>query len=151
AALGDAALVISTLAHTLGLRESGQQPLHEALRLHLHAQELLLILDNFEQVAAAAPRVVALLSGCPRVTVLVTSRASLRVRGEQVFELQPLELPSATQPAQTDTLNQYPAVNLFVQRARAVVPGFTLDAANAPAVAALCRRMDGLPLAIELA
>lgn len=151
ASLSDAALVVSTLAHTLGLRESSQQPLHEALRLHLCAQELLLILDNFEQVAPAAPQLVALLSACPRVTALVTSRASLRVRGEQVFELQPLELPGGAQQAEADTMSHYPAVNLFVQRARAVVPGFRLDATNAPAVAALCRHVDGLPLAIELA
>ncbi len=151
AALDDPSIVVPTIARKLGLRESSRQSLLDTLRLHLCAKDLLLVLDNFEQVAPAAPRVAELLSACPSIIALVTSRAVLRVRGEQVLELELLELPETVSHADVEAIGRCAAVGLFVQRVRAVVPGFTLDATSAPSVAALCLRLDGLPLAIELA
>ena len=108
----------------------------------------LLVLDSFEHVAAAATAVAALLAGCPRLTVLATSRSPLRLRGEHLWPLTPLSTPDSDDPA---ALAGNTAVELLVERTAAVRPGFTLTADNAAAVAALCRRLDGLPLALELA
>ena len=110
-----------------------------------------MVLDNFEQVLSAAPQVTQLLAACPQVKALVTSRAVLHVQGEHELVVPPLALPDLACLPAVDDLGQYAAVALFVQRARAVKPTFALTPDNAPAVAALCRRLDGLPLAIELA
>jgi predicted ATPase len=119
---------------------------------YLHDKQLLLVLDNFEQVVGVAGEVVALVARCPRLTVLVTSRAPLHVRGEQEYPVAPLATPPATQDGNgVAAVAGYAAVELFVQRAQAVQPGFALTEANAAAVAEICRRLDGLPLAIELA
>jgi len=143
--------VAPVIAGALGLREEGGRSVGESLRAHLRARHMLLVLDNFEHVATAAVLVVDLLTACPRLTVLVTSRAPLHVRGEQTFAVSPLALPDATHPPPADALTQYSAIELFLQRARAHAPDFELTVANAPAVAAICRHLDGLPLAIELA
>ncbi|HET8629301.1 MAG TPA: tetratricopeptide repeat protein [Thermomicrobiales bacterium] len=147
----DAALVVPTVAAALGLQEVAAQPTLMALRHYLAAKQALLVLDNFEQVLAAGVQVADLLAGCPDLKVLVTSRAPLRVRWEYEFPVPPLALPppgAAPDPAE---LARFPAVALFVERARALRPEFALTPADAPVVAAICARLDGLPLAIELA
>jgi len=149
APLGDAALVIPTIARTVGLREVSGRPAHARVLAHLREKHVLLLLDNFEHVAAAAPLLADLLATCPELKVLVTSRAVVRVRGERVTSVPPLTLPDPTLPLAA--LARVPAVMLFAQRAQAVSPDFRLTAANVAAVAAICRRLDGLPLAIELA
>ena len=117
----------------------------------LRDKQLLLVLDNFEQVVAAAPLVAELLAACPRLKCLVTSRVVLRLSGEHEFPVPPLDLPDPSTCLPSTTLSQYAAVELFIQRALAVKPDFRVDNANAPAVAEICVRLDGLPLAIELA
>jgi predicted ATPase len=112
---------------------------------------MLVLLDNFEHLLPAVPLVVGLVSTCPELTVLATSRAPLRLTGEHQFPLHPLPLPEEASPASAGVLVQSPAVELFCQRARAVAPTFELTAANAVTVTEICRRLDGLPLAIELA
>ena len=150
-AVRDPALVLPALAQALSLRETGGQPLPETLAAALADRHLLLVLDNFEQVLAAAPQVTQLLAACPQVQALVTSRAVLHVRGEHELSVPPLALPDLACLPAVEDLGQYAAVALFTQRARAVKPTFALTSDNAPAVAALCRQLDGLPLAIELA
>lgn len=155
ASLTDAALVPSTIATQLGVAEAGGQPLVEHLLAYLADKHVLLVLDNFEHVAAAASVVSACLQAAPQVRVLVTSRAKLRLSGEHEFPVSPLLLPapvsgSAPLPPLAE-LGAYPAIALFIARARAVRPDFCLTAANAAAVVAICVRLDGLPLAIELA
>jgi predicted ATPase/DNA-binding XRE family transcriptional regulator len=147
----DPDLVLPTIALTLGLREVGSQPLAGILAAHLREKRLLLVLDNFEQVVTAAREVAALLAACPHVKALVTSRATLRVRGEHELDVPPLALPDPACTPQLKDLGQYAAVALFVQRARAHTPTFELTATNAAVVTAICRQLDGLPLAIELA
>ena len=149
--LRDPALMLPTVARALGLREVAGQPVEERLRTALRGGERLLLLDNFEQVVAAGPALVALLGACPGVTALVTSRAALRVRGEREFAVAPLALPAPEEGADPAAVARAPAVALFVQRAQAVRPDFALDNGNVADVAALCRRLDGLPLALELA
>ncbi len=149
AALRDHTLALPTLAHALGLREAAGQPVEERLRADLRDKDLLLLLDNMEQVAGAGPALAALLGACPGVVALVTSRAPLRVRGEHTFPVPPLALPE--QGAGPETARRAAAVALFVQRAQAVRPDFALTLANVAAVAAICARLDGLPLALELA
>jgi predicted ATPase/DNA-binding SARP family transcriptional activator len=144
-------LVASAIARTLGVRETGGQSLLESLKTSLQVRQLLLVLDNFEQVLSAAPLVLELLTAAPRLKVLVTSRAALHVRGEQEFPVPPLSVPGPTQQLPAEVLSGYAAVKLFIQRAASVRPEFTLTEEEAPAVAAICRRLDGLPLAIELA
>jgi predicted ATPase/DNA-binding XRE family transcriptional regulator len=151
AALRDPALVIETIAQALGLPDSGDQPVRRRLLAHLHARYFLLVLDNFEQLLAAAPDVADLIAHCPTLTILVTSRAALRVSAEQEWPVPPLGLPQPAPVGDLSALTQSPAIVLFIQRARAVDPAFRLDETNAAAVAALCARLDGLPLAIELA
>jgi predicted ATPase/DNA-binding SARP family transcriptional activator len=157
APVSDPQLVLPTLAQTLGVKEAGGQPLDERLREELHARRLLVVLDNFEHLLAAAPAVTGLLAACPNLSVLATSRAALQVSGEQIYEVQPLAVPDldalddAALEACEDGLLANHAVTLFVARARAVRPGFALTAANAAAVATVCARLDGLPLALELA
>jgi predicted ATPase len=155
ASVHDPGLVLSTLAQELGIREYGGQPLWDVVRAQLQQQQLLLVLDNFEHVLAAAPLVAGLVAACPLVKALVTSRSLLHVRGEHQFELPPLEVPAPgldlTRATAVADLRRYPAIELFAQRARAIQPTFDLTPANAGVVAAVCRRLDGLPLALELA
>ena len=151
AAVEDPLLVPSAIAQALAVRTTGDGPVLEAVKQHLADKRLLLVLDNFEQVLAAAPRVIELLSGCQLVTVLVTSRASLRVAGEREFPVPPLDCPAPAEEASPQTIAASEAVALFAERAAAILPGFTVDEQNAATVAELCRRLDGLPLAIELA
>jgi predicted ATPase/class 3 adenylate cyclase len=150
ASIEDAALVPSTIAHTLGLAEE-TRPIMETLTEHLRDKEMLLILDNFEQITEAAPAVSDLLHAAPRLKCLVTTRAVLHVTGEQEYPVPPLQLPDVEHLPPLDVLTQYEAVSLFIQRAKGVHPGFAVTDENAPAVAEICTRLDGLPLAIELA
>ncbi|HEU5370179.1 MAG TPA: adenylate/guanylate cyclase domain-containing protein, partial [Ktedonobacterales bacterium] len=145
--------VLPTIAQTLSIGEYSDQPLFSLLQGVLKDKHLLLLLDNFEQVAAAAVVVADLLTACPSLKVLVTSRVALHVRAEQEFAVPPLALPRLTSKQQPDSaaLSQYEAVALFIARALAVKPEFEVTNTNAPAVAEICTRLDGLPLAIELA
>lgn len=144
--------VLPAIARTLGIRESSYRPILEDLKDGLRDREMLLLLDNFEQVTAAAPRVVELLAGCPKIKILVTSREALRVRGERIFPVSPLNLPAAgRKQLSSEELIQFEAIRLFVERAQAVKPSFVLTEENATDVVEICRRLDGLPLAIELA
>ena len=151
APLTDPGLVVPTVALALGLRETGGHPLRQLLQAHLRHRRVLLVLDNLEHLPAAAPQAADLIATAPELRVIVTSRAPLRVRGEREYPVRPLELPALTKVPTVDELAGNPAVVLFVERARAVVPSFALTRTNAAAVAAICRRLDGLPLAIELA
>ena len=144
--------VLAAIAQTVGLRLTSDQPLLDALKGHLRARRMLLLLDNFEQVTAAAPLVGDLLQECPQLKVLVTSREVLHMRGEQAFPVPPLALPTPElRQRSTEQLYRSEAVQLFVERAQAVKPDFRLTDDNALAVAEICVRLDGLPLAIELA
>ena len=146
----DPTLVASTIAGTLGVKQTGGQALVESLLVYVARKQLLLVLDNLEQVTAAAPLVDDLLRGAPGLTVLATSRAVLGVYGEHDFPVPPLALPDSSNVPPGE-LQQYAAVRLFVERAQAARPDFALTPTNAGAVADICRRLDGLPLAIELA
>lgn len=147
----DPDLLAPAILDALGLPEAPGRPPAERLLDHLRERETLLVLDNFEQLLPAAPQVAELLRAAPRVRALVTSRAPLRVSGEQELGVAPLPVPDAQGVEDLSTLSQYDSVALFIQRARAVAPDFEVDAANAPAIAEICARLDGLPLAIELA
>jgi len=151
APVSDPAHVVSAIAHTLGVHTYPGQLPQETLLAAVRDQELLLVVDNFEHVLAAAPTVGRLLAAAPRIKVIVTSRVALRITGEHVYPVTPLALPDRRQPPSVATLGGIPSVALFVQRACAVVPDFVLTDDNTAAVAELCRRVDGLPLAIELA
>jgi predicted ATPase/DNA-binding XRE family transcriptional regulator len=151
APLRDPAVVPSALAGALGIREVTGQALPETLQQHLRDRQIVVLMDNFEHLLEAAPLVSDLLAACPGLTVLTTSRAPLRLTGEHQFPVPPLSLPDAEFLMPGETPAQSPAVELFRQRARAVAPDFELTAANAAPVARICRRLDGLPLAIELA
>jgi predicted ATPase/class 3 adenylate cyclase len=151
AAVRDPALVASGIARTLGIQEQAGQVLLDSLRESLQDTQMLLVLDNFEQVVAAAPLVAELLAACPRLKCLVTSRVVLRLSGEHECPVPPLELPDPRHLPPVEALSQYAAVALFIQRALAAKPDFRVDNANAPAVAEICVRLDGLPLALELA
>jgi predicted ATPase/DNA-binding CsgD family transcriptional regulator len=150
AAVRDAAFVLPGMLRALGLREEVDQPPLERLVALLASRRTLLVLDNVEQVVDAAPSVTALLAACPELKALVTSRVVLRVHGEQEYPVPPLDLPGDEQPAAEAALRTA-SVALFVQRAALSRPDFVLTDDIAPAVAAICRRLDGLPLAIELA
>src|SRR3989440_3463840 len=151
APISDSTFVVPAIAQTLGLKETGGQPLHDLLQASLQDRQLLLLLDNFEQVLGAAEHLADLLAACPRLKVLVTSRFVLHVRGEQEFAVPPLAVPSPTHVPDLVALSQYEAVALFISRAQAVKPDFQVTHANALAVAEICAHLDGLPLAIELA
>ena len=145
-------LVASTVARTLGAAESGDRSLVSILGEHLNARgPTLLLMDNFEQVSGAAAIVRELLDASPGLTVLVTSRQALRIYGEQELPVSPLPLPEPGVAPSPAALIECASIALFVQRAAAVRPDFTLTARNAQAVVDVCRRLDGLPLAIELA
>lgn len=156
AALNDPELVLPALAEALGLREPGALPTLTLLASALHERRMLLVLDNFEQVIAAAPDLAALLEACPGVKLLVTSREVLHLRAEQQFVALPLALPALPQrtPLQqidSAALEENPAMQLFLQRAQAVQPNFHLTPDNAATIAEICHRLEGIPLAIELA
>jgi predicted ATPase/serine/threonine protein kinase len=151
AATIDPALVASTIAQTLGIREAGATPLMDRLKDHLRDKHLLLAIDNFEQIVAAAPLLAEFLNASTHLKILITSRAALHITGEQEFAVPALSLPSSGQLHPVEALAQYAAVELFVERASAVKPAFRLTSENAPAVVEICARLDGLPLAIELA
>ena len=147
----DSALVPSVVAQALGVPEVAGRPLLEAVKTHLHDKELLLVLDNFEQVAEAGPVIEKLLTGAPKLKVLVTSRVVLSLRGEQEYLVPPLQPADPERLPDLPTLRQIEAVLLFTQRALAANPRFRVTEQNAPAVAEITSRLDGLPLAIELA
>src|SRR5215203_2947225 len=149
--LTDAALVLPTIASTLGVREQMGYRLVETLINVLASKHLLLLLDNCEQVLDAAPEIAELLVASPDLSIIATSREPLRMRGERVVPVLPLPVPAADGPLVVEELACVPSVALFVERATASYPAFALTADTASAVAAICRRLDGLPLAIELA
>jgi predicted ATPase/DNA-binding SARP family transcriptional activator len=169
ATVRDSALVPAAIALALGVRESAGQPLLETLKLALRERQLLLLLDNFEQVTDAAPLLAELLAAAPRLQLLVTSRALLRISAEHVIAVPPLALPPPTKDEGRRTkdervsfvvrpssvpieeMAQYGAIALFLARVQANTPSFALTQANAHDIAAICARLDGLPLAIELA
>jgi len=151
APIRDAGLVAPTIAQAIGLRDEDKHAAIERLKGRLRDKHTLLVLDNVEQVALAAPMLADLLAACPRLSLLVTSRATLRIRGEHEYPVAPLAFPDLERLPPPDDVAWYPAVILFNQRARAVKPDWRLTAANAAAVVEICRRLDGLPLAIELA
>jgi predicted ATPase len=152
ATVSDPESVFATIARTIGLRESSDHPLIEVLQEQLHDQKMMLILDNFEQVTTAAPKVAELIRNCPQLKVVVTSREALQVRGEQVVPIPPMGLPQANfKHLPVDQLMHSEAIQLFIERAREVKPDFKLTDENASTVVEICSRLDGLPLAIELA
>ena len=151
AAISDPDFVLPAIAQALALRETAARSVSEELQRAIGEQSLLLLLDNFEQVLAAAPRLSDLLAVCPNLQLLVTSRAPLRLQGEREFTISPLPLPDLQHLPTSDDLAQNAACTLFVQRAQAIKPDFHLNEANARTIAEICIRLDGLPLAIELA
>ncbi len=151
AAVRDPDRIPSSIAQALGLPELGDRPVSEQLAAVLREKELLLVLDNFEQVVEAAPAVGELLGTCPGLKALVTSRAVLRVDGEHDYPVPALALPDPDTALSIAELAGNDAIALFVARAQAAKPGFALTDTNKRAVVELCARLDGLPLAIELA
>jgi predicted ATPase/class 3 adenylate cyclase len=151
AAITDPTLVAPTIARALGLSEGGARPAEELLEGYLRDRRTLLLLDNLEQVLEAAPIVDRLLSTAAGLKILATSRTPLGLYGEYEFPIPPLSLPDPESLPPLENLTEYEAVRLFVERARAVRPDFSLAEDNAPAVVEICERLDGLPLAIELA
>ena len=155
APIRDSALVAATIGQALSVPMDGGRPPLDILKSYLRDREMLLVLDNLEQVLDAAPQFVELLDAASRLTLLVTSRVALRLSDEREYAVPPLGLPDRAQTLDgadaVSALGQYEAIRLFVERAQAVRSDFTLTSANAAGVAELCRRLDGLPLAIELA
>ncbi len=150
-AINDPILVVPAIAKELGIREVGESSLYEQVKVALRNRHLLLFLDNFEQVLEASSQVSELLAECPHLKILVTSRARLHVQGEYEFFVPPLALPDLALPAEVDILTQSAAVTLFIQRAQTARPDFRINTANVRTIAEICVRLDGLPLAIELA
>jgi predicted ATPase/class 3 adenylate cyclase len=151
APITDPELVPSTIAHSLGVQVSGKEAPLDRVREHVRNKRMLLVMDNFEQILPAVTDVSALLGSSPELRVLASSRAPLRISGEQEYPVPPLELPDPERLPALEVLAQSDAVRLFVERATAVKPDFRVTAENAAAVAEICNRLDGLPLAIELA
>ncbi|MDQ3871124.1 MAG: AAA family ATPase, partial [Chloroflexota bacterium] len=147
----DQAAVTAGIAAALGVRETPLRDLDSGVRDFLREREVLLVLDNFEQAISAAPFVAELLSLAPRLRVIVTSRTLLHLTGEQAYVVPPLRLPDPRELPPLAALSQYEAVSLFIERATAVKPDFAITMENGAAVAEICSRLDGLPLAIELA
>ena len=150
APIRESTLVASAIAQTLGVGDAGDQPLHETLLLYVQPRQLMLVLDNFEQVVAASPLVAELLSRSPGLKILVTSREPLHLSWEHEWPVPPLGLP-ASSAADQASIAQSAAVTLFIERARSVKPDFMLTPDNAGLVKDICIRLEGLPLAIELA
>lgn len=144
-------LLLSTIAYTLGIRDNGEAALEQRISHALADRKVLVVLDNFEQIVEAAPVLVRLYTVAPSATFLVTSRIVLRIRGEHVYEVPTLSIPAADAPASIERATRSAACALFVDRAQAVKPGFDITADNAGDLAAICRQLEGLPLAIELA
>lgn len=151
APLGNAALVMPTALRALGLRSAAGVRLLEVLCQYLGGRKSLLVLDNFEHVVEAAPEVIYLLRSCPDLSVLVSSRTPLRVKGEHEYPISPLAMSDPDRMPEAEEVARTPAARLFVARAGEASPGFGLTRANAAAVAAICWKLDGLPLALELA
>jgi len=151
APLSDYNLVLSSIAQTLGVSETTGQSILATTKEYLRDKNLLLVLDNFEQVVGAAKQVAELLGACPQLRVLVTSRVALRISGEREMAIPPLSIPRRKPPPTLEQMSQYGAVQLFISRAQSVKADFDVTAENAPAIAEICARLDGLPLAIELA
>jgi transcriptional regulator with XRE-family HTH domain len=148
----DAAQVVAAIAHAIGVRQRDELPLRSRLVTALQGPARLLFLDNAEQaIPAVATLVTELLTHCPELDILVTSRAPLKIRGEHEYPVEPLRLPDPHMESTYANISASPAVELFVRRARAVFPQFALTESNAELLGAICRRLDGLPLAIELA
>lgn len=147
----DANLVFPTIARSLGMQDDGDTPLIERLIAAFRTRQALLVLDNLEQVISVASDVAGLLQRCPGLTIMTTSRIALRVRGEQEIVVQPLTIPALTEPASVSELEEVESVSMFLQTARGHAPDFALTAQNAATIADICRRLDGLPLAIKLA
>ena len=152
-AIGEQGLIASAIAQAMGVRETGNSSAQENLMEYLGglSQSILLVLDNFEHLIAAAPMVAQMLTVCPKLKVVVTSQAPLHIYGEHEFPVPPLALPDPKSILRLEALSRLPAIALFVERAQAVKHQFALTNENAAAVAAICSRLDGLPLAIELA
>ncbi len=151
AKISDPTLVIPAVAQELGIQEKRERSIFEQVQVWLREKQFLLLLDNFEQVVAAAPFIEELYASCPLLKVIVTSRAVLHVQGEQELPVPPLALPDLRKGPEDWVLSPSAAVTLFVQRAQSTLPTFQLTQANAPVIAEICVRLDGLPLAIELA
>nr|HET6904539.1 tetratricopeptide repeat protein [Ktedonobacteraceae bacterium] len=151
APISDPALVVPTIAQALGIKEAGEQSLVDLLPTYLQNKRLLLLLDNFEQVVAAATELSDLLTASPLLKIMVTSRAVLHIRAEHEFPVSPLALPDPTHLPESEVLSQYAAVALFLQCAKTARPNFQATPANIRVIAEICMHLDGLPLAIELA
>jgi len=151
ATINDAELIPSALAQTLGLKETAERPILETLKEYLHGREILFVLDNFEQLVSASGLLTTLLVAAPHLKFLISSREALRISGEQEFAVPPLKVPGLKPLPDLAQLLDYEAIALFVQRAKGVKVEFNLTKQNAKAVAEICIRLDGLPLAIELA
>lgn len=153
AEIRDPGLVLSAIAQTLGVREQGGRSMRDSLTDHLRPKSMLLVADNFEQVSLAATDIAELLTQCSHLKMIVTSRSPLRVRGERELLLHPLAVPPERESGEAlaTHLISYPAMQLFVERAVAARQDFTVNPGNAATIAAICRRLDGLPLALELA
>ena len=151
ASVSNPSLVIPTIAEVLEVHQIGEHPLFEQIKLSLRDRRILLILDNFEQVVVAAPQVEELLATCSALTIVVTSRAILHLQAEQIYTVFPLALPPPGQLPESEALKQYAAIDLFLQRAKRVSRSLHLTPVNLRAIAEVCRYLDGLPLAIELA
>jgi predicted ATPase/DNA-binding CsgD family transcriptional regulator len=147
----DPAHIMAAMAQALGLWEVAALPTEEQVHAALRERHLLLLLDNFEQVVQGAPQLASLLASCPRLHLLVTSRAALHLSGEHEFPVSPLAVPDLTQQLSPETLAQSASVRLFVLRTQAIQPAFGVTPANARAIAEICGHLDGLPLALELA
>ena len=149
--ISDSDLVVPTIAQTLSVEERADEPLFATLQDVVREREYMLLVDNFEHLLPAAPSLTGLLAAAPRLKLLVTSRSPLRLLGEHEYPVAPLSLPELARPLRPEALTTSGAVTLFVERAEAVEPRFRLNTATAPAVAEICVRLDGLPLALELA
>jgi predicted ATPase/class 3 adenylate cyclase len=151
ASISNPDLVLPTIASTLKVKESARTPIEQTLHEYLSKRQLLLVIDNFEQVVSAAPVIGKLLSAAPKVKIVVSSREVLHLRGEHDYPVPPLGLPESKRKQTAAVLAQYEAIALFIQHAQAANPSFELDEENASIVAEICMKLDGLPLAIELA
>ncbi len=150
ASMAEAEHVISGIAQTWELQHQSNRPLLEIVQTYLRHKRMLLILDNFEHLMAAAPLLSELLANCAHLRIVVTSREVLNVQGEYLYAVSPLSLPEQGEQLSMDAVAKAAAVQLFVQRAQAITPGFVLDETNAVDIAEICTHLDGLPLAIEL-
>jgi predicted ATPase/DNA-binding CsgD family transcriptional regulator len=147
----DPQLVLRTIAQVFGLKEDRRVPLAGSLQAFLQNKNILLVVDNFEQVMSATPLLVDLLTNCPTLKILLTSREILHLCAEHCFMVAPLAFPNPDCVASIDTLHNYPAIDLFLQRAQAIIPDMATNPATMLAIAKVCARLEGLPLAIELA